>query len=46
MPAMCGTVRDTPKFTPDAISMMLFGPGVIEQTIAKVNRAASRVGVM
>ena len=28
MPAMCGRVRRTPKFAPDASSIMLFGPGV------------------
>ena len=31
MPAICGTVRRMPKFTPDTVSMMLLGPGVIER---------------
>src|SRR3569833_1827519 len=30
MPAICGKVARTPKFTPAAASMMLLGPGVIE----------------
>ena len=34
MPSMCGTVLPRPKFTPDASSMKLFGPGVIEVTKA------------
>jgi hypothetical protein len=35
MPTMCGTVRRMPKFTPEANSIMLFGPGVTEVTKAK-----------
>jgi hypothetical protein len=31
---MCGSVARTPKFTPDANSIMLFGPGVTEVTKA------------
>jgi hypothetical protein len=31
-----------PKFTPDAISMTLFGPGVIEVAKAKSAKAAIR----
>ena len=34
MPSMCGMVRTKPKFTPDASSMKLFGPGVTEVTKA------------
>ena len=34
MPSMCGMVRPKPKFTPDASSMKLFGPGVTEVTNA------------
>jgi hypothetical protein len=34
MPSMCGTVLTKPKFTPEAKSMKLFGPGVIEVTKA------------
>ena len=34
MPSICGIVRLKPKFTPDAISIMLFGPGVTEVTKA------------
>src|SRR3546814_14849910 len=29
-PSACGTVRRRPKLAPDAISIILFGPGVIE----------------
>ena len=39
MPSMCGTVRRMPKFTPDANSIILFGPGVIEVAKANPNRA-------
>ena len=34
MPSICGMVLTRPKFTPDAKSMRLFGPGVIEVTKA------------
>ena len=34
MPSICGTVRQKPKLTPDASSMKLLGPGVIEVTKA------------
>ena len=34
MPSICGTVRQKPKFTPEASSMKLLGPGVIEVTKA------------
>jgi hypothetical protein len=37
---MCGIVRANPKFTPDAKSIMLFGPGVIE--VVKANRTRAR----
>ena len=39
MPSIWGTVRRTPKFSPEASSIMLFGPGVIE--VAKPNMAAA-----
>ena len=35
---MCGIVRTKPKFTPDAVSMMLFGPGV--NAITQANDAS------
>ena len=38
-PAMCGTVRPKPKFTPEAASMTLFGPGVNAIANAKVTSA-------
>jgi len=34
MPSICGIVLAMPKLTPDAKSMKLFGPGVIEVTKA------------
>jgi hypothetical protein len=37
MPAICGKVRITPKFAPEAVNMMLFGPGVTE--VIKANEA-------
>src|SRR5579863_1367012 len=40
MPAICGRVRKTPKFTPDTASMMLLGPGVTEVTKPKGISAA------
>jgi hypothetical protein len=33
---MCGIVRRQPKATPDAASIKLFGPGVIDETKAKL----------
>ncbi len=44
-PSMCGIVRTNPKFTPDAISIRLFGPGVIEDTNAKA-ASAKRISVL
>ena len=38
-PNMCGTVRRNPKLMADAISIRLFGPGVIEETSAKTAKA-------
>src|SRR5262245_59081271 len=32
MPNMCGSVRRKPKFAPDAVSITLFGPGVMDMT--------------
>ena len=43
---MCGTVRRKPKVAPEAISIRLFGPGVIEVTKAKAASARSRSWVM
>ncbi len=40
MPSMCGRARRTPKFTPEASSIMLLGPGVMEVTKAKPRKAA------
>src|SRR5687767_7736131 len=40
MPSIWGMVRRKPKFTPDANSIMLFGPGVIE--VVKANRIKAR----
>jgi Lrp/AsnC family leucine-responsive transcriptional regulator len=37
---MCGTVRRKPKLIPDVINIRLFGPGVIEDTSAKIASAA------
>jgi hypothetical protein len=37
-------VKRIPKFTPEASNIMLFGPGVIEETKAKPIRANSRSG--
>ncbi|MNP50620.1 hypothetical protein D3C76_1448950 [compost metagenome] len=39
-PKRCGTVLRMPKFAPDAISIRLFGPGVIEVTKANATRAS------
>ena len=36
IPIMCGTVRRKPKLTPEASSIVLFGPGVIDITSANV----------
>src|SRR3569832_2191629 len=41
-PSMCGIVCVNPKFTPDAASMMLFGPGVNDITPANTVSAISR----
>ncbi|GLR23359.1 hypothetical protein GCM10007920_31500 [Ciceribacter naphthalenivorans] len=41
MPSICGIVRRKPKFTPEANSIILFGPGVIEVAKAKVISAVS-----
>ncbi|MOA23714.1 hypothetical protein D3C78_1443530 [compost metagenome] len=42
MPMACGIERRTPKFTPEASSMVLFGPGVMEDTKANSTKAVSR----
>lgn len=31
---MCGSVRLNPKLAPDAVSITLFGPGVMDMTKA------------
>jgi hypothetical protein len=46
MPSMCGTVRRSPKFAPEASSMTLFGPGVMEEAKAKRMSAVSVSKVM
>ncbi len=45
-PSMCGSVRRKPKAAPEAISIMLFGPGVTEVTKAKAASATRRSGFM
>jgi hypothetical protein len=42
MPNRCGTVRRNPKFTPEASSMVLFGPGVIDDTSTKAQTRSTR----
>ncbi|MBT9161321.1 MAG: hypothetical protein DDT26_02626 [Dehalococcoidia bacterium] len=39
MPSMCGIDNRNPKLTPDAKSMKLFGPGVIDVTKANMEKA-------
>jgi hypothetical protein len=34
IPATCGRVRLNPKLAPEVVSIMLFGPGVMEVTSA------------
>src|SRR4051812_11651517 len=46
MPSMCGIVRRNPKFTPDASSIMLLGPGVIDVANAKADSASRASPVM
>src|SRR3989338_6133023 len=46
MPSICGRLRRRPKFSPDASSIMLFGPGVTEVTKAKAIKATSSSGLM
>ncbi len=40
-PSICGSVRAKPTFSPELISMMLFGPGVNSITAANNRKAAS-----
>ncbi len=40
IPSMCRSVPHQPKAAPDAMTMKLFGPGVIEVTKAKFARAS------
>ena len=42
-PSMCGTVRATPKFAPDAASIALFGPGVADMARAKPEAENSQI---
>ncbi|MCY1314300.1 hypothetical protein D3C80_1721070 [compost metagenome] len=42
MPRAWGIERRTPKFTPEANSMVLLGPGVIEDTKANSTKAVIR----
>ena len=39
-PNICGRVRLNPKFTPDVISIRLFGPGVTDD--ARANNTSAR----
>jgi len=39
MPAICGKVRRKPKVSPDDSTMMLFGPGVKNITMANTTKA-------
>tara|TARA_Y100001980_G_C14418786_1_gene210362 strand:- start:328 stop:570 length:243 start_codon:yes stop_codon:yes gene_type:complete len=39
IPTICGMVFWKPKFVPEAINIILFGPGVIEETNAKIKSA-------
>ncbi|MNY72862.1 hypothetical protein D3C86_2115120 [compost metagenome] len=41
MPSMCGMERRKPNQMPDEASMMLLGPGVMEETKANVINGAS-----
>ncbi len=43
---MCHPVARNPKFAPDAISIVLFGPGVIEDTKANSANPASSWGLV
>src|SRR6056297_2764599 len=43
-PSMCGSVRRRPKLAPEAISISVFGPGVIE--VAKAKAASAGMSVM
>jgi len=38
-PNICGVVRKNPKLAPEAISIRLFGPGVMELTKQKLASA-------
>ena len=44
-PSICGSVRLNPKFTPDVISIKLFGPGVTDDARAN-NTSAKRMSVL
>ena len=44
-PNICGKERIKPKRMPDEVSMMLFGPGVIDETKAN-NESGSRDSIV
>src|SRR5882724_6226891 len=44
-PTRCGTLARKPKLAPEAISMVLLGPGVIDETKAKSASAPSNWGL-
>ena len=44
-PTMCGRLARRPKFAPDAMSIVLLGPGVIEAAKANRQRAVNSSGV-
>lgn len=46
IPSICGTVRRNPKFAPEANSIMMFGPGVIDDTKANWTRAMRMASVL
>jgi hypothetical protein len=41
MPIIWGIVRRNPKFTPEASSIILFGPGVIE--VVNANKSSDKM---
>jgi hypothetical protein len=45
-PSMCGKVLRIPKFAPEASSIKLLGPGVMEDTKQKITSPESREYVM
>ncbi|GAA0264499.1 hypothetical protein GCM10009086_20380 [Pseudomonas rhodesiae] len=43
MPSAWGMERRKPKFTPEASNIVLFGPGVIEETKANSTKADNKL---